>query len=338
MINQNSSWSRPRRNHPLRTVLIGTSLESESDQVVRSGLAVARATGGQVYLVHAAQIEPPLACVEAGLGSDFVQEQVAWRKEKLRQQIERAGIGKAELAGLAVLSGVPYRILTDVARRITADLIVVGATGSGPLAAELLGSTADRVVRKSPCPVLVARGELRLPLRRVLAPVDLSPLSKDAFRFGLNLVSQLAWRGEAEVRAVYALSFLDALALQLQTQKAGEISVRQAEHEEGELLRLVLEGSAETHLHLEAAVLQGEARFEILREASRNPVDLVMLGTHGRGGLDRLVLGSVASTVARKASCSVLLISPEAALAKGLVEAFAVQTVPTWHCAVALVD
>jgi hypothetical protein len=99
MINRNSSWSRPRRNHPLRTVLIGTSLEDESDQVVRSGLAVARATGGQVYLVHAAQIEPPLASIEAGLGSNFLQEQVAWRKEKLHQQIERIGIGKAELAG-----------------------------------------------------------------------------------------------------------------------------------------------------------------------------------------------------------------------------------------------
>lgn len=336
MSHRNSPWSRPRRNHPLHTVLIGTSLEDGSDQVVRSGLAVARATGGQVYLVHAAQVEPPLASLEAGLGPDFVQEQVAWRKEKLRQQIERIGIGKAELAGLSVLSGIPYRILTDVARRITADLIVVGATGSGPLAAELLGSTADRVVRKAPCPVLVTRGELRLPLQRVLAPVDLSPLSKDAFRYGLNLVSQLAWRGEAEVRAVYALSFLDALALQRPTQKSGEISIKQAEHEEGELLRLVLDGSEETPLHLEAAVLQGEARFEILREMSRNPVDLVVLGTHGRGGLDRLVLGSVAATVARKAPCSVLLISPEAALAGGLAEVFAAQ--PGWHYEAVIAD
>jgi universal stress protein E len=194
-------------------------------------------------------------------------------------------------------------------------------------------------VRKAPCPVLVARGELRLPLQRVLAPVDLSPLSKDAFRFGLNLVSQLAWRGEAEVRAVYALSFLDALALQRQTQKTGEISFEQPERgEAGALRRLVLESSEETPLHLEAAVLQGEARFEILREVSRNPVDLVMLGTHGRSGLDRLVLGSVASTVARKVSCSVLLISPEAALAHSLAEAFAAQTMPSWHYEVAIVD
>ena len=56
-----------------------------------------------------------------------------------------------------------------------------------------------------------------------------------------------------------------------------------------------------------------------------------MLGTHGRGGLDRLVLGSVASTVARKAPCSVLMISPEAALEEGIADAVITQTEPAWH-------
>jgi nucleotide-binding universal stress UspA family protein len=68
---------------------------------------------------------------------------------------------------------------------------------------------------------------------------------------------------------------------------------------------------------VETAVLSGEPRVEILRELEERPADLVVLGTHGRGGWDRLVLGSVASTVARKALCSVLVVPPEAALAEG---------------------
>lgn len=55
---------------------------------------------------------------------------------------------------------------------------------SGPFAAELLGSTADRVLRKASCPVLIVRGELPVPPRRVLAPVDPSTLSGDSFRCG----------------------------------------------------------------------------------------------------------------------------------------------------------
>lgn len=63
---QSSSSPRAHCYRPLRTVLIGTSLGDESDQVVRGGLAVARAAGGRVYLVHAAGMEPLLASPEAG--------------------------------------------------------------------------------------------------------------------------------------------------------------------------------------------------------------------------------------------------------------------------------
>lgn len=316
--------------HPLQTVLIGSSLEDESDQVVRSGLAVARAAGARVYLVHAARIEPLLVGSDTGVGRDFSQEQIAWREDELARQIERLGIGASELAGSAVLAGAPHRILTDLARTAAADLIVVGATGSGPLAAELLGSTADRVLRKATCPVLLVRGELRVPPRRVLAPVDLSSLSGDAFRCGLHLLAQLSKTEEIDVRAVYSLSFLDALAIR--HQKTGNISPEQVErYGAEELRRFVLENRPEKPCHVETAVLPGEARFEILRELSEHPVDLVVLGTHGRGGLDRLVVGSVASTVARKAPCSVLLISPEATFGESLAEAVATQTTPAWH-------
>jgi len=82
---------------------------------------------------------------------------------------------------------------------------------------------------------------------------------------------------------------------------------------------------------MEPAVVRGEARQEILDELSDCPADLVLLGTHGRGGLDRLVLGSVAATVARKAPCSVLMVSPDAAMAEGIAEAVATHFMPAFH-------
>jgi nucleotide-binding universal stress UspA family protein len=308
-------------------VLIGTSLEDESDQVVRSALAVARAAGARVHLVHAVALEPLVVGFEAGLGPDLIREQIARNEEKLQQQIERLGISESELAGAMVQTGAPHRILVEAARTCRADLIVVGATGSGPFAAELLGSTADRVLHKAPCPVLVVRGELQIPPRRVLAPVDLSTLSGDAFHCGLYLLSQLAKDAPTEVRVVFALSFLDSLVLQRQA--PGAASREQVERHCAEKLRcFVLENRPEGPFKLDTAVVAGEARFEILDELSKHPVDLVVLGTHGRGGLDRLVLGSVAATVARKAPCSVLLISPGAAVADGEAEAVLARTTP----------
>lgn len=300
---------------PLQTVLVGTSLEAESDQVVRAGLAVARAVGGRVHLAHAAPYEPALVGFGMTAGADFDGEQVSWRQEKLREQIRRLGVQEAELAGTTVEVGVPHRLLLEAARTSQAGLIVVGATEAGPLGAELLGSTADRVLQKSTCPVLVVRGDLPVPPRSVMAAVDLSELSDDSFRAGLGLVGQLAKGGETGLRVVYALGFMDSLALE--HQKVAGNRDEAERHAAEELRKYVQESRAAEPFQVETAVLNGEARFEILRELNERPVDLVVLGTHGRGGWDRLVLGSVASTVARKAPCSVLLTSPRTALTEG---------------------
>lgn len=317
--------NRPSR---LKTVLIGTSLGEESDQVVRAGVAVARAAGAQVHLVHAAQLEPLMVGIGAGAGvgagvgvgtgtgsgAALELEQMNVSEEELRRQIARIGIGEAELAGFRVRAGSPYRILADAAQEVAADLIVVGATEAGPLAAELLGSTADRILRKARCPVLIVRGELQVPPRKVLAPVDLSALSGDAFRGGLHLLAQISGSGRIEVRALHALSLVDALAIR---QKSGR-SVDEIQDSAGEeLRRFVLENRVGEPFHVETTAVPGEARQEILRVLEEDPVDLVFLGTHGRGGLDRLVLGSVASTVARKAPCSVLVVPPDAAMEEG---------------------
>jgi nucleotide-binding universal stress UspA family protein len=324
---ENDSTPQARSHRPVRTVLIGTSLGEESDQVVRAGLAVARAAGAQIYLVHA--LEPLLAGFEVGAGPDLQQEQIDRREQELSRQVRRLGVDVLDLADTAVRAGAPHRVIADTAQKIGADLIVVGATGSGPFAAELLGSTADRVLRKALCPVLVVRDGLQVPPRKVLAPVDLSALSGDAFRCGLDVLAQIAGSGEIQVRAVYALSFMDILAAR---QEAGGASLEQAEPDAAaELRQFVRANRPEAPFGVETAILPGEARVEILHELEEYPADLLILGTHGRGGMDRLMLGSVASTVARKAPCSVLVVPPEAALAEGIAEAVTTQTMPAWH-------
>jgi nucleotide-binding universal stress UspA family protein len=325
---QNHPSPQARSYRPLRTVLIGTSLGEESDQVVRAGLAVARAAGARVYLVHAAPLEPLPVGFDMGTGLALDGELIARNQENLTGQVERHGLRAPELAGSEVRSGAAYRVLAETAQQIGADLIVVGATECGPLAAELLGSTADRILRKASCPVLIVRGELPVPPRRVLAPVDLSPLSGDAFRCGLHLLAQLvgdaAGNAETHVRVVYALSFLDALEVR---QRTGGTPLEQIEGIAAEeLRRFVLANRPEAPFHVETAILQGEPRVEILRELQEQPADLVILGTHGRGGMDRLVLGSVASTISRKAPCSVLVLSPESAFGEEIADAVATQT------------
>ncbi len=312
---------------PLESVVIGTSLGEESDEVVRIGLAVAQRASARIHLVHAVQSEPHTLGFEAGV----MQERVDGCREQLRRQVERLGLGEPELASSRVIVGVPHRVLIEAAKEAQGDLIVVGATGAGPFAAELLGSTADRVLRKATCPVLIARAPLPIPPQHVLAPVDLSKLSAEALYSGLHLLAHLCGSQAVEVRVVYAQSFFDALALR---QRTGEgCTIEQARRSAAdELRRFVLENRPERPFEVETEVLAGEARSEILRELGEHPADLLVMGTHGCSGFDRLVPGSVFSSVVRKAPCSVLAISPDAALAEGIAEAIESQTSPaSWE-------
>lgn len=314
MTTENRPSAQTRSHRPLRNVLIGTSLGEESDQVVRAGLAVARAAGARVHLVHAAPLEALPVGFDVGAGLAFpgevIGDLITRSRETLKAQAERLGLQASELAGLDVRTGAAHRVLTDAAEQTGTDLIVVGATGSGPLSAELLGSTADRVLRKATCPVLIVRGELPVPPRHVLAPVDLSELSGEAFLCGLRLLGQIAGGQEIQVRATYALTFFHAL----EVRRTEGAPLEQAESVAVEELRQFVQAHRpEEPFQVETAILQGDPRVEILRELEERPADLLLLGTHGRGGIDRLMLGSVASTVSRQAPCSVLVVSPGAA-------------------------
>lgn len=145
---------------PLRTVLCGTLLDAGSDPVVRAALAVARAAGARLHLVHAVPGGPQLTGPESGPGDDAGLELMAWCETRLREQIARLGIREAELSGAEILAGAPDRVLIDAARKAGAGLLVIGAVGSGPRDGGPLGSTADRVLREAACPVLVLRDEL----------------------------------------------------------------------------------------------------------------------------------------------------------------------------------
>jgi nucleotide-binding universal stress UspA family protein len=312
----------------LDTVLIASSLGPDSDSVVTTGAAVARAAGARIYLLHAGPAHLVAAGLETNLlGPDTSEEER--RRAQLRDQAQRLGLAPGELAGLEVVAGTPHRTIVGMARQIGAGLIIVGASEPRGGLGKLLGSTADRVVRQAACPVLVVRGKLPVPPRRVLLPVDLSELSADAFRCGLHLVGEMAHGAPAEIEAFHALDFLAQLRF-LHSDLPWETTSQQVEkHAAWELDRFIRDHGEETPVLARMRV--GDARLAILAELEQRPADLLVLGTHGRTGFDRMLLGSVASAVLRQAPCSVLMIPPVASLDQATADAVIDQTAPAWH-------
>ncbi|MES1240010.1 MAG: universal stress protein [Acidobacteriota bacterium] len=289
----------------LKNIVIGTSLTEHSDGVVRTGLAIAKATGATPWLIHAGS----LLLDPSGTGVDAVWTERNWNslRELLEEQARRTWL--SALPGFTpdqvrLVVGAPHRAIVELARSAQADLVVVGTADS----AHRLGSTVDRVVRKAPCPVLAVRSEAEFPPIRVEIPVDLSPASAIALRQGLDFLAQLGLHA-TESEVLFVLNPFEV---------GGSINFtpEQIQHFAGEELgRFVTanaSGSPRRPRPSATRVRTGYARDEILAVLKERRVDLAVLGTHGRGGFERLLLGSVASGVLRGAGCNLLIVPSEA--------------------------
>jgi len=298
----------------LKTIVIGTSLTPESDSVVRTGVAAARAADASVRLFHA--YSPPIMPFETGaVVGDCLQQIEAGLGEQLMEQARRTGL--ADLPGfgprrLHLVMGPPLWIV-DLARQVEADLVVVGATEGGALSRMVLGSTADGVVRKASCPVLVVRSESAFPPTRVEIAVDLSRVSANALRRGLEILTRLG----VPLAQTEALLVLDL------EEEAGSAHFDPAQIDRlaGEELRRFLESSSPGAVPRLRRVRAGSPGKEIVAELEARKADLAILGTHGRRGFDRLRFGSVAAEVLHRAPCNLLVVpaaaEPQPELASG---------------------
>ena len=293
---------------PLKNIVIGTSLTPHSDGVVRTGVAIAKATGAAAWLVHAgAPLLDP-----SGMGVDAIWTEKNWNnlRELLAEQARRTGL--SALPGFSpeqihlTMGAAAHREIVEFARGVQADLVVIGTAES----IGILGSIADRVIRKAPCPVLAIRSEAAFPPIRVEIPVDLSPTSADALRLGLSFLEQIGFP-PSEAEALFVLNPFEV---------AGSInfSEQQIHRFAGEELRRFLAmHTAEGMRPKSTLVRTGYAREEIVAALAEKKADLAVLGTHGRSGFERLMLGSVAAGVLRSADCNLLIVPPMAEHAEG---------------------
>lgn len=291
---------------PLKTIVIGTSLTEASDGVVRTGVAVARATGASVWLVHA---YVPIAMAPGiGLDAQWMEEQRKTLHELLTDQAQKTGL--SAVAGFSPRQvclgiGSAHRTIVDLAQSVQADLVVIGTAESHGI----LGSTADRVIRKAPCPVLAVRSETAFPPARVEIPVDLSPISAYALREGLGFLEQIGCPA-VDTEVLFVLNPFEV---------GGSIhfSPEQIQRFAGEELSRFVAGNLPEGTPVRPGstrVRGGYEREEILATLQERKADLAVLGTHGRGGFERLVIGSVAAGVLRTAGCNLLIVPPAAHL------------------------
>jgi len=198
-----------------------------------------------------------------------------------------------------------------LAHQIPADLIVMPTHGRTGLKHVFLGSTAERIVQHSPCPVLVTRaGALQskngspLTVKTIVVPVDFSSCSRRGLEYAIGFANEFGarlillhatWLGyiyASEGTAIY-----DVRGLQKTARENAERQMRK-------LVRAVNFGRTK----FETVFTEGSPVVDICDFAKDHGVDLIITSTHGLTGLKHVLIGSIAEQVVRHAPCSVLVV------------------------------
>jgi nucleotide-binding universal stress UspA family protein len=233
--------------------------------------------------------------------------------KQLQATAEKYGTRRGAIHVLKLREGRAYEEICEVARRLNADLIVIPTHGYTGYKHIYLGSTAERVVQHSRCPVLVVRVHATrwdgargvrthkgFRLAKILVPIDFSDCSKTAFAYANGLARDL----RAKLRLVHVINphwypfgdkyaALDAAQLMRETEDAAQKQMRRM--------------AAKAGVQYSAEVRRGSPAIEICKAANED-ADLIVTSTHGRTGLGHVLIGSTAEHVVRYARCPVLVI------------------------------
>jgi universal stress protein E len=308
---------------PFRNILVGVDLsqyDASSFQpsavardVVRQALWLAGKTSAR--LTFFAALEFASEALPQLEETDF--RHLATKAEHNAQKILSGLVEQAKGRGIEAVDklalGSGWLELVRQAIRDKHDLVLIGTRDRRGLDWMLFGSTAVKVVRRSPCPVWVAKPEEEPSNLRILVASDLKPVSEEALR----LVVQLAQATPATVHVLHVVDFpLDrfwSTGLPDAKEEAYRRRIRENAVKElgGQIERSGarhLSPAVQVHLLDEPGCLPDVGILQFIRS---NAIDLLVMGTLGRSGIAGIMIGNTAERILPELTCSLLAVKPK---------------------------
>ncbi|MGI9508253.1 MAG: universal stress protein [Geminicoccaceae bacterium] len=275
-------------------ILVASDLTAYSDRAFDRAVLLAEENDAALRLLHA--IDPNV------LPESYVQRNINEAKRDLEHEVQDSGIDKRLSVSVAVGRGDTDKVVVDEARSMQADLIVMGLSHDTALTSIIRGTTIDKVVRSAPCPIVVVKTRARRAYKKIAMAIDLAEPSRQALDVALHAFPE----GEFTIIHVDETGPGDRDGETTDDPK--EIERR---HQIEDLVTARFAAAGRDGLGSingpTLIVEGGKASKALQKHVAELAPDLVVLGTHGRTGVSKLFLGSVAETLLDVLSQDVLV-------------------------------
>jgi len=293
----------------LRRILVPTDFSPCAEQALAHAAFLARGYDAAIDLVHVIPVAPgyPLAGVRAEDAEDATAIE-----RRLREMADDEGLADVDVRTHVTRGeeGVGAAVL-DAASNVDADLLVLGTHGRRGMRRLFLGSEAEEVIRGADRPVLAVRQQEPSvepsAVHRLLVPIDLSEHSTRALAHAV----ELARRYDAHLHLLHVVQPLPDYELpgiyQSSLPPRTDVTDALTDSAHDELTGLTEQIDLPAG-RVHSDVQHGDPASGIVDTAAEDDVDLIVLASHGRTGLERFLMGSVAEKTIRTAPCPVFIV------------------------------
>lgn len=287
------------------SILAATDLSAPSRHAAQRAALLAKQPGGSLALVYVLE-KNALTDLRRLLGDqcEVIETRIrSQAQEALAQMAADIQQSQGVCADYQVVDGSELETIIAQAKRLNANLLVVGARGAGFMRHWLLGATAERLLRKNPDPILVVKQAPHAPYWSVLVPVDFSQCSLGAIHLARSLAcnAQLILLHACEVPFEGKMRFA---GVKESTIRAHRETMRR------EALIRIQQFAADAGLdptHWRPVVTHGDPAQCIAEQEEEQGADLIVMGKNGTGVTEELLLGSVTKHVLGQARADVLV-------------------------------
>lgn len=266
-------------------ILLATDCSKFSEGAEQEAIFFAQACGATLTILHVLEDNPEFSTI----GHETVREMEVSARDHL-EKIHKMAINEDIKTEIVIRhSDDPVKVITDEVLKRNIDIVITGRRGRRGLKKVLMGVVTEKVASLVPCKTLIVPKDFVIESDGVLLATDGSAYSKNAEQEAINMVSRCDY-----LKYICVVSAAD-----------NEAELAEAKERVQRIGKSIREKNKKIAIETVAEI--APPRDLIVRKAQEKKVDVIVMGSHGRTGLQRMLMGSVSAQLIAVSPCSVLI-------------------------------